>query len=105
MNRVRFMFLRDRQGAPQGCLAIQVSPNKELITYQFSVLNPIDRFDRALARDLSAGRLITAPIVVKPSKRAYSVHVITNAVMQHLSKSPLAPSRARRAAKLWLSKP
>lgn len=97
---IRFMYLRDQNQAPIGCLAILLL-NKKLVQYGVSVQNPIDEFDRTLARDLAAGRILTNPGMV--SARGLSgIHDITRAVMSDLSKDSDAPERAQRAAKRWL---
>lgn len=101
----RIQFLRDPNGQPVGCVAIrvrQVTVKRTLIEYQYSVLNPLDRFDRRLARQLALGRMVEAPytttVHASPSR-----HDITVAVMENIVSDSSAPSRAVKAAKLWLN--
>jgi hypothetical protein len=101
----RIQFLRDAKGQPVGCVAIrvrQVTVKRTLIEYQYSVLNPLDRFDRRLARQLALGRMVEAPytatVGASPSR-----HDISEAVMENIATDQGAPTRARKAAKLWLS--
>lgn len=109
-NGVRFQFLRDSKGQPIGCVAIKtqnVGDHKEvmalcLVEYQFSVLNPLDRFDRTLARDIAAHRLDKKPLCAGTLPHHPSMHHITEKVMEHLASAYPIPSRAKKAAKLWM---
>jgi hypothetical protein len=118
----RFQYLRNRDGQPVGCVAIKtiVSESGCRIEYQVSALSPLDRFDRSLARNIAVERLKKRPLVVEsPLNHDANMHQITSAVMTHLSNTPISkkvvegvvipwevkmnvPSRARKAAKLWL---
>lgn len=106
------MFLRERYylnpethtvvaGNPVGAVAIKVHKNGRSAEYQVSVLNPLDRFDRAIARQLALGRLAEAPFTVRIPTNA-SMDDITRAVMTDIADDNNAVSRARKAAKLWL---
>ncbi len=95
----RFMFLRDEKGAPVGCVAITLE--KDYAFFQVSTLNPADRFDRKLARQLAIGRTVENPMSVKVTKKG-NIHDVSRAVMQAISKSALLPTRSVKAAKLWL---
>ena len=97
----RIMYLRDSKGQPVGCVAIKVVSDK-LVTYQMSVLNPADRFNRAVARQLALGRLV-APLTARLPYQAINMHDITEAVCVDICNDKSAPSRARKAAKLWLN--
>ena len=103
----RVMFLRDQRGQPVGCIAIKASIPNEIawrlpeVSYQISVLNPTDRFNRAVARQLALGRLIEQPIHVDVCQDP-SMHDITRAVMSDIVSDKLAPGRARKAANLWI---
>ena len=108
------MFLRDNYylspqthtvvaGNPVGCIAIKLHKNGRSAEYQVSVLNPLDRFDRAIARQLALGRLAEAPLTVRlPTGAPLNMEEITRAVMLDIAIDTQAVSRARRAAKLWL---
>jgi hypothetical protein len=110
----RIMFLRKSYyvspqthtvvaGNPVGCVAIRLHKNKRSAEYQISVLNPLDRFDRAMARQLALGRLAEAPITVRLSVGApATMEEVTRTVMLNISVDTHAASRARKAAKLWL---
>jgi len=101
MNK-RIMFLRDNQFRPVGCLAISVDRKNHRLNYQFSVLNPVDSFDRKTARVLALGRLLDSPISLPLARgKEVNMHDVSFAVMSHLAKSN-APNRAVKAAKLWL---
>lgn len=97
----RIQFLRDRHNHPVGCVVIKTNRHNNTAQYQLSVLNPADRFDRKVARQLALGRLTEAPLSVTLSKNA-NMHDITRAVMTDLINQK-SPTRAVKAAKLWLS--
>jgi hypothetical protein len=97
----RIMYLRSETGHPVGCLAIQMNRHDSVISYQLSVLNPSDRFNRAVARQLALGRLLEEPLKVKLSREA-TMHDISEAVMRDILAYKDAPSRAIKAARLWI---
>lgn len=100
MNK-RIMYLRDANYFPVGCVAITLNRHKNTVEYQLSVLNPQDRFDRKVARQLALGRLVEAPVTVVLSGHA-TMHEISLAVMKSIVSLNSAPSRAVKAAKTWL---
>lgn len=102
-NGVRIMFLRDQQSQPQGCIALTLSQDGEFAYYRLSVLNPVDRFHRELARSIAIGRLVEGGIPVRLPKKA-NMHVISRAVMEDIVKAPSSPTRAVKSAKYWLQK-
>src|SRR5277367_588359 len=83
----RVMYLRDAKGLPVGCVAIRVSRGNRLslIEYQISVLNPKDKFDRAVAREIALGRLDKRPLEVHVAFEP-SMHQITEAVMVDIAE-------------------
>jgi hypothetical protein len=90
-------------GNPVGCVAIKVHKNGRSAEYQVSVLNPLDRFNRAIARQLALGRLAEAPFTARlPAGAPVTMEEITRAVMLDIATDTGAISRARKAAKLWL---
>lgn len=99
----RTMFLRDKSGNPVGCLAIIAFPDSNTVEYQFSVANlEQDTFDRKVARGLALGRLVELPISVRLPARNFTMYDISRAVMKNLTRREGVPSRAVKAAKLWL---
>jgi hypothetical protein len=94
------------KGQPVACVAIKrhraVGAGKtEYITYQLSVLNPADRFDRGVARQLAIGREVEAPLTTVVSADA-GKYEITKAVFSDIVRDKNIPTRARKAARLWL---
>lgn len=102
MTDYRIQFLRDASFHPVGCVAISVNRLRGELQYQYSVLNPSDDFNRKLARQLALGRLVENPIKL-PLSRDANMHEISTVVMTDLEHSDNAPSRAVKAAKLWLN--
>lgn len=100
---IRFMFLRDKDKQPIGCIAVDYIHGR--LEYGLSVLNPKDKFDRRLARSIAIGRWGTnsscnhIPFVKDDS---FNMHLVSSTVMKHLIANKAAPARARKAAKLWL---
>jgi hypothetical protein len=95
------MFLRDPKGTPVGCTAITVNESTGFAFYRMSVLNPADRFNRKLARELATGRLVEGGIPVRIPKNA-NMHDISRAIMTDIINAPGSPTRAIRSAKHWL---
>lgn len=97
----RVMYLRDKHYQPHGCVAIQINPRTQFVEYNISTLNPADRFDRKVARELALGRMLLEPETLRVPRNP-SLHDISIAVMRDLACSKTAPSRAVKSAKLWL---
>ncbi len=102
----RVQYLKDEHGHYVGCIAIVEHPTPPgehfaLIEYRVSVRNPADQFDKDVARQLALGRLVEAPYTVRVPTRP-NMHEISRALMKDIARDGNAPSRARRAAKLWL---
>ena len=101
----RVQYLRNSKGQPVGCVAIklhQTGKATNTVTYQVSVLNPDDQFNREVARQLALGRMVEKPCSVAV-KRAASKFEITTAVFDQIQHDTRMPSRARKAAKMWLT--
>lgn len=101
MNR-RVMFLRNADNKPVGCVVINVDRHNKRIEYQVSTLNPLDKFDREVARLLATGRLVEAPFHMWLPNKA-GLHEITRRVMTHIINNKAIPNRSRKAAKNWMS--
>lgn len=104
----RITYLRDVKGQPVGCLAIgPITPNGKLghqVSYNLSVLNPSDKFDRKIAREIATGRLGKNPEChTVPVPENADMHMITRSVMVDIIDSKSMPTRAIKAAKLWVA--
>ncbi len=102
----RVQFLRDENGQPVGCIAIRLSRDSgelhwDQVEYEVSVLNPLDKFDRAVARQLALGRMLDNPSVVRVPVNP-TMYEISCAVMKGIARDSYFPSRARKAARIWL---
>ncbi len=97
----RITYLRSMNGQPIGCLSISLKDSKTA-QYQISVLNPLDKFNRKVARQLAIGRLVESPFTVQIPKNA-SRHDIMASVMKHIVSHKDLPSRARKAARFWIT--
>jgi hypothetical protein len=99
MTSVRFMFVRNENNHPVGCLAIRI--NNGFVEYQASTLNPVDTFNRKLARDIAEGRLNQHPVRL-PYTGIASMNEITRAVMLDVERNKAVPTRLAKAARQWL---
>lgn len=108
VNQYRFMFLRDsyehlKKSMPLGCVVIGLTADKQRVTYQVSVCNPSDEFNRSQARHLALGRLIEKPKPAVVGVVNPTMHDITRVVMLALESDASVPKRARKAASNWLN--
>lgn len=103
LNNFRIMFLRDSKKQPIGCIAIKLDDKSHKAQYQISVLNPEDRFNRSVARQLAIGRMVESPLSVLIPKNP-TMHEITEEVMLAINSNSKLPARARRSAKAWVKR-
>jgi hypothetical protein len=106
----RIMYLRGSNGHPVGCLAIEANKQDATVKYNMSVLNPTDKFNRSIAKQIAVGRLESVALLVTPKTRVKgteepTVHDVSYAVMQDIVMKGVKnyPARAVKAAKLWLN--
>lgn len=123
----RIKYLRDKNKFPVACLAIylptlnkkkaskKVTSKKKVaskkvtskkskktrLSYQFSVLNPNDLFNKEMGRQLALGRLVEKPHYVSVLG-SVNKHKITEAVLNDLLTQSGVPGRALKAARQWL---
>lgn len=105
---IRITYLRDLKGQPVGCLAIApICSDGQFghkVSYHLSVLNPTDKFDRKIAREIATGRLDKNPEChTVPVPENADMHMITRSVMVDIMDSKSMPTRAVKAAKLWVA--
>lgn len=98
----RVMYLRDERYMPVGCIAISLNKDRSAVKYQVSVVNPVDKFERSLARHIALGRLVEKPIRIAGFDGNQDKYEINCAIMENITSSKELPSRARKAAKNWL---
>jgi len=96
------MYLRDKKYNPIGCVAISLTKNREVVRYQLSVVNPVDKFEKSLARHIALGRLLENPVRLRGFSGDQDNFAITKSVMLDILNSKTAPARAKKAAKNWL---
>lgn len=105
---LRVMFLREENGQACGCVIIELVKHSDAsndlatVYYAVSVLNPQDRFDRALSRQLTIGRLVETPYAILNVSNEVKIHDITRLVMEDIKTNTKLPTRARKAARIWL---
>lgn len=104
----RIQYLKDENGHYVGCIAIQEHPenhdeDRYLVEYRVSALNPADKFDKDVGRQLAIGRMVEAPYCVYVARQP-SMHGVSIVIMRDIARDSTLPSRVRRAAKFWLRK-
>lgn len=92
------MFLRDERNFPVGCIAMH--REGAYISYQLATLNPADRFDRKIARQVALGRLVERPIKVAIFED--SMIKIMRSIMVDIANATSTPNRSKKAATRWL---
>lgn len=110
--KTRIMYLRDNKnpqgrGNPVGCLAIGLDSitNPTKVSYQLSVLNPVDMFDRKVAKLKATERLNEQPFELSVNLDSeFSAHEVSTVVMNHLKNNKTVPTRARKSAAIWLAR-
>ena len=102
----RVQYLKDQNGHYVGCIAIRERPAQDgerfaLVEYRLSALNPLDEFDKDVARQLALGRMVEAPYTVRVRANP-NMHDVSVAIMTDILRDVDAPTRVRKAAKYWL---
>ena len=98
---VKLVYLRaTRQNNPVGCVAY--SCDDEGIDYNLSVLNPLDKFDRKLARGIATKRLDKYSYHLPINTKNMSNFDIMVEVIASISNNSALPKRAQKAAREWL---
>ena len=95
----RIMFLRGSNNHPVGCIAMRLGGNS--VAYQVSTLNPVDKFNRRVARQLALGRLLESPFLIQAN--ASNIHETVRSVMQDISRNKSVSNRARICAARWIN--
>jgi len=115
MDNLRFMYVRDANWEPIGCLAITINRSKNRAEYGLSMRNPKDayddynrrvRFDRKFAQKLAQINMDFRDPHGDP-KRVFipsnaTMHDITESVLKDIVARGTAPSGAVKFAKGWL---
>lgn len=100
-NQTRFMFLRNENNQPVGCLALQYDRDTGNVRYQVSTLNPHDRFNRDVGRKIAEGRLLSKGLDVKTAPEL-NFHAVCKTVLQDMEVRKSLPTRTVKAASSWL---
>ena len=104
MSNYRTLYLRNEHGFPVACISMVFDRKNSQVSYGYSTLNPVDKFNRGVARHLSLGRLTDMPSTLSIPSNS-NAHEISTNVVQHLvklSKNTTVPTRTIKAAKRWL---
>lgn len=84
-NKVRYFYLRDRHDQPIACVAAMYFQKDKRLSYGLSVRNPLDHFNRKVARELAAGRLALYGVPLDLSDEPeVNCHTITRRILKDL---------------------
>jgi len=64
MSHTRFLYVRDENRFPVGCIAYKRSSADEaedITQFGYSIYNPKDKFNRHMARHVAEGRMVKTP--------------------------------------------
>jgi hypothetical protein len=108
MSNYKFVYLRqaptpsNKKGEPVGCVAFTL--DGDVLNFGVSVQHPSDAFDVKKAKGLALQRLIKAPnpSTFKSETDPVDSNVVIHHVMTLLVSTSGLPTRARKAAKMWL---
>ena len=106
MSSYNVMYLRARasfphtKGQPVGCIVYDNDGNSK-VNWQISILNPVDHFNRELSRSLAIGRFVERPYTIIVNS-PHTKHDTIRAILNEIAADHAMPSRARKAAQLWL---
>ena len=103
---MRIMYLRNKNGLPEACVAMLFDKQQNKVLYALSVYNQDDEFNRAVARTVAEERLNQSPVVLSLQDKEATAHNISTVVVQDISKSKFGtyPRKARELARRWIKK-
>lgn len=109
-NHVRYMYIRNANWEPIGCVAITLNRSRNRLEYGLSMRNPLDAKDthgKKLPFNRQTAQLLARTDLEKGGKRAFitsdaNMHEVTMAVFMDIVARAEAPSGAVRFAKRWL---
>lgn len=106
MSSIRFVYLRDKRDQPISCIAVSYDKEDKKISFAISTLNPKDKFNKKLGREVAEGRLIKTPYTIVLTKESSEItaHYITRCILEDLNmwSEGTLPARTRKAALRWL---
>lgn len=97
MNKTRFLYFRDKDYNPVGCLAFSIDFKSHTVTYGYSVHNPNDQFNRTLGRKVAEGRMHEKPSFFKFEGDKVKLKNLVGDLLLYISKSKDCPNRIRRS--------
>jgi hypothetical protein len=90
MKRVRFLYARNENKFPVGCIAYirdKDSEDNDQIIYNYSIYNPNEKFDKKTARIWAAGLLATSPRIYTADGNGYHVNELLFDVCSEIVQS------------------
>jgi hypothetical protein len=107
---MRYFFLRDEpkvpghSGFPVACVATRLDSNG-MVYFGVSVHNPLDTYNREMAKEIATGRAYKLDAPHAPCTRGVlSIILLVIATTKNPDGTYFYPQRAVDAANLWLEK-
>lgn len=95
---MRWFYLKDENKFPVACVASELMG--DAVLFAISTYNPLDRFDREMARKVATGRLASKKVLgIVPANEQR----IKERIVKAIAGNDQIPARTVRAAKYWLS--
>lgn len=104
-STTKTMYLRNAKGHAVGCVVsrrVNSTIEQDLVEYEISVLNPVDKFNRKLGREIALGRLNTHPRELHISCKA-SGKQAARQILADIGGWPMGNSVPNRAIKAALT--
>lgn len=103
--RTTFFYLRNSANCPVVCFALQHDRGSDTLSYQVSTWNPVDVYNKHLARKVAEAKLNAKPFTVKVSKDAnpHELHlVMVQDLLTNHKKTSSCPRRTELMATEWV---
>jgi len=92
---MRVFYLRNRDRFPVACIASR-KVKGDVVEFAMSIHNPVDKYNKALGRQLAKGRLLEGKAIA--SVRApFKANVV-----RMIAEMPDLPNRVRKVANQWI---
>jgi len=94
---MKLFYLHNKNNFPVACVASDLKPDGSILV-AVSTYNPIDPFDKRVARDVAIGRLASG-------RHFFCINASNNVkarILELIAGSEYIPNRTKVAARLWL---
>lgn len=100
-----FVYLRDAKRFPVACLALHTTPESVNVHVGVATYNPHDTFNRARARQISAGRMNKKPLIVPMPQGNLSHKAVVDAAIAAIrANAPMLTPRLKDAVESYIAR-